>query len=78
MTKIHEKRKGKVEMEDQVLLLAGAITMVYLKETYSIELREVDQERLCKALLPFVDKDRKQCPEYEGLVLFFPRIKKRM
>ncbi|XP_063404431.1 E3 ubiquitin-protein ligase rnf213-alpha-like [Mytilus trossulus] len=78
VTKIHEKRKGKVEMEDQVLLLAGAITMVYLKETYSIELREVDQDRLCKALLPFVDKERKQCPEYDGLVLFFPRIKKRM
>ncbi|CAC5418279.1 RNF213 [Mytilus coruscus] len=78
VAKLHEKRKSPVAAEDQVLHLVAALIMVYLKETYGIDLGDTGQERLCKALLPFLEKEKKLCPEFEDLKLFLPRIKKRI
>lgn len=78
VAKLREKRKSPVAAEDQVLHIVAALVMVYLKETYSIDLGDTGQERLCKALLPFLEKEKKMCPEFEDLKLFFPKLKKRM
>ena len=67
-----------MDAEDQVLHLCAAVAMMCLKDWYDVDLTNVEMERLCASLLPFLDKEKRQCPDYEGLILYFPKIKKRM
>jgi hypothetical protein len=78
LTKLYERKKSPVDAEDQILHLSAAVAMMYLKDCYDVDLTNVEMERLCASLLPFLDKEKRQCPDYEGLILYFPNIKKRM
>ncbi|XP_052087848.1 uncharacterized protein LOC127724886 [Mytilus californianus] len=77
LSRLYEKKKSKVDDEDHVLHLSAAIAFISLKDTYGVQLTDVEDDNLCRALLPILN-DRKQCPEFEGLKDYFPKTKKRI
>ncbi|VDH93225.1 ubiquitin carboxyl-terminal hydrolase 34 [Mytilus galloprovincialis] len=77
LNRLYEKKKSKVEEEDHVLHLSAAIAFICLKDTYGVQLTDVEDDNLCRALLPILN-ERKQCPEFEGLKDYFPKTRKRI
>ncbi|CAC5425101.1 RNF213 [Mytilus coruscus] len=77
LKKLYEKKNTEVVEDDKIFHLSAAVAMICIKDSFGIQLTDTEEDKLCRALLPVLN-DKKQCPEFEGVKLYFPKIKRRI
>ncbi|VDI41382.1 Hypothetical predicted protein [Mytilus galloprovincialis] len=77
LKKLYEKKNAEVVEDDKIFHLSAAVAMICIKDSFGIQLTDSEEDKLCRALLPVLN-DKKQCPEFEGVKLYFPKIKRRI